>query len=92
MNVSGGNSKEILELFTNKLFFSVSVAKTKMMILSRCAFREKCIFMDYDYNERDFVFNFCEVLLFKTRRQKAHHCFVYFIKAQRFVDIVSAHK
>ncbi len=27
MNVSGGNSKEIFELFTNKLVFSVSVSK-----------------------------------------------------------------
>ncbi len=27
MNVSGGNSKEIFELFTNKLVFSVSVCK-----------------------------------------------------------------
>ncbi len=27
MNVSGGNSKEIFELFTNKLVFSVSVPK-----------------------------------------------------------------
>ncbi len=37
--------------------------------------------------------HFCEVLLFKTRQQKVHHvCFLYFIKAQRFVDIVIAHK
>ncbi len=27
MNVSGGNSKEIFELFTNKLVFSVSVSQ-----------------------------------------------------------------
>ncbi len=49
MNVSGWNSKEIFELFTNTLVFSVS----KMKILTRhlligYAARNKCIFMDYD--------------------------------------------
>ncbi len=40
----------------------------------------------------EFWFTHCVTLLFKTRRQKAHHvCFLCFIKA-RFVDIVSAHK
>ncbi len=34
MSVSGGNSKEIFELFTNKLvFFCVSVAKMKNQIM-----------------------------------------------------------
>ncbi len=57
MNVSGGNSKEIFELFTNKLVFSVAKMKNQMKILThlliRRAFREKCIFTDY--NERVFV-------------------------------------
>ncbi len=62
MNVLGGNSKEIFELFTNKLVLVlVSVAKMKMMILTRHllirhAFREKCIFTDEDYI-RVFVFD-----------------------------------
>ncbi len=61
MSVSGGNSKEIFELFTNKLVFSVAKMKNQIMILTRhllirCAFREKCIFTDY--NERVFVFVF----------------------------------
>ncbi len=34
MNVSGGNSKEIFELFTNKLVFSVAKMKNQMMILT----------------------------------------------------------
>ncbi len=60
MNVSGGNSKEIFELFTNKLLFSVSVCKDEdeepdRHPLIRRAFREKCIFTDY--NERVFVFD-----------------------------------
>ncbi len=54
-----GNSKERFELFPNKLVFSVSVS-IKIMILTRHflirrAFREKCIFTDY--NERVFVFD-----------------------------------
>ncbi len=57
MSVSGGNSKEIFELFTNKLVFSVAKMKNQIMILThlliRLAFREKCIFTDY--NERVFV-------------------------------------
>ncbi len=59
MSVSGGNSKEIFELFTNKLVFSVAKMKNQIMILtpiSSLAFREKCIFTDY--NERVFVFVF----------------------------------
>ncbi len=59
MSVSGGNSKEIFELFTNKLVFSVAKMKNQIMILThlliRLAFREKCIFTDY--NERVFVFD-----------------------------------
>ncbi len=34
MSVSGGNSKEIFELFTNKLVFSVAKMKNQMMILT----------------------------------------------------------
>ncbi len=34
MNVSGGNSKEIFELFTNKLVFSVAKMKNQIMILT----------------------------------------------------------
>ncbi len=59
-----GNSKEIFQLFTNKLVYSVSVLQMKMMILTRTrhlliivyAPREKCIFTDY--YERVFVFDF----------------------------------
>ncbi len=73
----------------------------------RHAFRENCIFTDYDYNKSFdlrgnlklsidiFIMSvrlvFAELRVFKTR-QKAHHvCVLYFIKAQCFVDIVSAH-
>ncbi len=63
MNVSAGNSKEIFELFTNA--FWVRVARMKLLILTRrllirSAFREKCIFIDYDqdYNKRVFVLHF----------------------------------
>ncbi len=34
MSVSGGNSKEIFELFTNKLVFSVAKMKNQIMILT----------------------------------------------------------
>ncbi len=34
MSVSGGNSKEIFELFTNKLVFSVAKMKNQMKILT----------------------------------------------------------
>ncbi len=61
MSVSGGNSKDIFELFTNKLVFSVAKMKESdedpdSHLLIRRAFREKCIFTDY--NERVFVFVF----------------------------------
>ncbi len=41
----------------------------------------------------DFRFIFVKRSCSRLRRQKEHHvCFLCFIKAQRFVDIVSAHK
>ncbi len=41
----------------------------------------------------EFLFIFVKSSCSRPRRQKAHHvCFLYFIKAQRFVDIVSAHR
>ncbi len=62
MSVSGGNSKEIFELFTNKLCFLCQCRKDEESdddpdshLLIRLAFREKCIFTDY--NERVFVFD-----------------------------------
>ncbi len=57
MSVSGGNSKQIFELFTNKLVFSVPVSQRWRI---RRAFREKCIFTDY--NERVFVFDLIYVV------------------------------
>ncbi len=65
MNVSGGNSKDIFYLFTNKQFsesvsHGVSILTRRLLI--RRAFREKCIFMAYDYNERIF-FSICFISL-----------------------------
>ncbi len=54
LNVSKGIIKEIFELFTNKLWL---YEFSKNEVADPNSSREKCIFMDYDYDERVFVFD-----------------------------------
>ncbi len=56
MNVSRRNSKEVFELFTNKLSFFLEFCKDEVAWL---VFREKLIFLDY----KEFLFSICFISL-----------------------------
>ncbi len=103
MNVSGGNSKEIFELFANKLVFSVSVSqrwrwRSWLAISSLDAPLERSASSRIMIIMKEFLFSIWFIslssnlklsidILIMSVRNK-----IMSYKARRFVDIVSAHK